>query len=69
MIFNNIIYGRRLENITQVMSYTNPAIPDFSDPFFQQRQMQEMLDNNMAVHFEPSWVSVLYESIQECINC
>ena len=38
---NHIIYGRFLDNITQVMSYTNIAIPEFNDTFLQHRQMQE----------------------------
>ena len=37
---NHVISGRRLENITQVMSYTNISIPEFNDSFFQQRHMQ-----------------------------
>ena len=65
---NHIIYGRRLENITQVMSSTNLAIPEFNDPFFQQRHMQEGWNKNMMVHFDPSWASFLDESIQEWIN-
>ena len=65
---NHIISGRRLEKITQVMSYTNIAIPEFNYPFFRQRQMQEGWNKNMAEHFEPSWFSVLDESIQEWIN-
>ena len=60
---NHIISGRRLENITQVMSYKNIAIPGFNYPFFQQRQMQEGWNKNMAAIFYPSWVSVLGESI------
>ena len=31
---NHIISGRHLDNITQVMPYTNLAIPEFNDPFF-----------------------------------
>ena len=65
---NHIISARRLENINQVMSYTNIFIPEFNDPFLQQRQMQEDCNRNMAAHFEPSWVSVLDDSIQEWIN-
>ena len=34
---NHIVYGRLLENITQVMSYTNIAIPEFNNRLFQQR--------------------------------
>ena len=32
---NNIISERHLEKITQVISYTNLAITEFNDPFFQ----------------------------------
>ena len=66
---NHIISGRCLENIIKVMSYTNITIPEFNDPFFRQMQMQEGLNKNMAAYFDPSWVGVLDESIQECINC
>ena len=62
---NHIIYGMRLEKITQVMSHTNIAIPEFNDPLFQHRQIQEGWNKNMAAHFDPSWVSVLDKSIQE----
>ena len=34
---NHIISRRILDKITQVKSYTNLAIPEFNDPFFQQR--------------------------------
>ena len=56
------------EKIIQVMSYTNIAIPEFNNPFFQQRQMQEGCNNNMTAYFDSSWVSVLDDSIQEWIN-
>ena len=61
---NHIISGRHLDKFTQVMSFPNLAIPDFNDPFFQKRQMQKGWNNNMAAHFDPSWVSFLGESIQ-----
>ena len=65
---NYIVSGRFLENITQVMSYTNLAITDFNDAFFQQRHMQEGRNKNTAAHFDPSWVSVIDDSIQEWIE-
>ena len=34
---NHTIYGSRLEKITQVMYKKNPAIPEFNDPFLQQK--------------------------------
>ena len=65
---NHIVSGRRLEKITQVISYTSLAIAEFNDTLFQHRQTQEGWNKNMAEHFDPSWVSVLDESIQEWIN-
>ena len=55
---NHIISGRCLEKITQFMSYKNLATTEFNDTFFQQREIQEGRNKNMAAHFEPSWVSV-----------
>ena len=51
---NHIISGRCLEKVTQVMSYKNLAIPDFNDPFFQQRQTKEGWNKNTKAHFDPS---------------
>ena len=65
---NHIIYGRFLDNITQVMSYTNIAITEFNYPCFQQRQIQDGWHKNMVAHFYPSWVSVIGESTKEWIN-
>ena len=62
---NHIVSGRHLEKTTQVMYSKNLAITEFNDPFFQQRHMQEGWNKNMSAHFDPSWVSVLDESIQE----
>ena len=50
------------------MYYKNISITEFNDPFFQQRQIQESRKKNTEAHFYPSWVSVLYDSIQEWIN-
>ena len=62
---NHIIYGRCFEKISQVMYYTNLAITEFNNNFFQHRQMQEGWNKNMTEHFDTSWVSVLDDSIQE----
>ena len=65
---NHIISGRSLEKINYVMSYTNLAITEFNYHFLQHMQIQEGWNKNMAAHFEPSWVSVLDDPIQEWIN-
>ena len=51
--------GGAFEKITKVISYKNIAIPELNDPFFQQSQMKEGCNKNMAAHFDPSWVSVI----------
>ena len=50
---NHIISGRRIENITQVMSYKNLSIPDFNDNFLKQSQINEGWNKSMAEHFDP----------------
>ena len=50
---NHIISGRRLEKITQVLSYKNLAIPGFNYTSFQQRQIQEGWNKNMPESFDP----------------
>ena len=64
---NQIIYGRRTKKITQPVSYQNLPITDYDDPFFQQRQMEEGWNSNIAGNFYLSWFIVMYESINEWI--
>ena len=51
------------------MFYKNIAILEFNYPFFQQREIKEEWNKNMESQFDPSWVTILDESIQERINC
>ena len=60
---NLIISERYLENITHAMYNTNRKILEYYDPFFQHWHMEEGWNSNMEETFDPSWVSVLDESI------
>ena len=65
---NHIISGRLLGKIPHAMSYINFTITEYDYPFFTQKHTEEGRNSNMAENFDPSWVSVLDESIQEWIN-
>ena len=45
---NKIIYGRRLDKITQFMSYTNISIPDFNELGFCRHLGSDMVDNTLG---------------------
>ena len=60
---NLIISERYLENITHAMYYTNRKILEYDDPFFQHRHMEGGWNSKLAENVDPSWVSVLDESI------
>ena len=65
---NNIIFGRSLGNTAYAMSYTYFTIPECGYPLLQQWQMEEGWNSKTAEIFDPLWVSVLDESIQEWID-
>lgn len=58
----------RFEEILIALTYTQDAMPTYRDGFFWQRKMKEECNENMTRVFEPSWVSVLDESMQEWID-
>ena len=55
----------RFEDILRNLSYTDNNVPTYNDKFFHMRQMKDAWNENMIKVFEPSWVSVLDESMQE----
>ena len=65
---NKIISGRSLGNTAYAMSYTYFTIPECGYPLLQQWQMEEGWNSKTAEIFDPLWVSVLDESIQEWID-
>ena len=58
----------RFEDILCNLSYTDKNVPAYNDKLFHMRQMEDAWNVNMTKVFESSWVSVLYESMQECIS-
>ena len=58
----------RFEDILRNLSYTDKNFPAYNDKFFHMRQMEDAWNANMTKVFEPSWVSVLDESMQEWIS-
>ena len=58
----------RFEEILRYLQYTNMPLPSFNDPYFHRRQMEEAWNKNMCDIFDPSWVSVLDESMQIWFN-
>ena len=58
----------RFEDILCMLTYTDMNVPTYSDKFFHMRQLEDAWNENMTKFFEPSWVSVLDESMQEFIS-
>ena len=56
------------EDIVLNLSYTDKNVPAYNDKFFRVCQMEDAWNANMTKVFEPSWVSVLFESMQEWIS-
>ena len=55
----------RFEEILCNMSYTDKNVPAYNEKFFHMSQMEYSWNANTTKVFEPSWVSVLDEIIQE----
>ena len=58
----------RFENILRNLSYTYRNLPAYNEKLFHMRQMEYAWNVNMKKVFEPYWVSVLDESMQEWIS-
>lgn len=59
---------KRFEVILGNLVYTNYAVSSIHDPYFLRQQMEMEWNNHMTTVFEPSWVSVLDESMQVWFN-
>ena len=56
------------EDILRNLSYTDKNLPSYNDKFSHMYQMEYACNANMTKVFEPSWVSILIDSMQEWIN-
>ena len=59
---------KMFEGVLRNLSYTDNNVPAYNDIFFHMRQMEDAWNENTKNCFEPSWVSVLDESMQEYIG-
>ena len=62
------MYLNRFEDILINLSDTDENAPAYNDKFLYMRQMEDAWNVNMTKVFEPTWVSVLDESMQEFIS-
>ena len=58
----------RFEDILRNLSYTDRNLPAYNEKLFHMCQMEDYWNANTTKVFEPSWVSMLDESMQECIS-
>ena len=58
----------RFEDIIRNLSYADKNFPKYNETFFHMCHMEDALNANMTKVLEPSWVSVLYESMKEWIS-
>ena len=58
----------RFEDIPRNLSYTDKNVPAYNDKFFHMRQMEDAWNANTTKVFEPSWVSMLDESMKEWLS-
>ena len=56
ILLNHIMYGRRLENITQVMSYRNLSIPEFNELGFWRYLVWDIVDSTLDEDIEAGGV-------------
>ena len=58
----------RFEDILRNLPYTDKNVPAYNDKLFHICHMEDVWNANMTNVFEPSWVSVIDESMQEWIS-
>ena len=58
----------RFEDILRNLSYTDNNVSAYNEKLFHMRQTEDAWNANTTKVFEPSWVSLLYESMQEWIS-
>ena len=66
--FNDLMSGRRFEEILQNLVYTDEEPPSYKDRFWEARQMVRVWNEWMAENFIPSWINCLDESMSIWTN-
>ena len=65
---NDLMSGRRFDEITKGLSYTSTEAPAYKDPFWEIREMVAEWNKNMATAFVPGWILCLDESMSIWTN-
>ena len=58
----------RFEDTPRNLSYTDNNVPAYNDKLFHMCHMEDVWNTDTTKVFEPSWVIVLDESMQEWIS-
>ena len=65
---NDLMSGRRFDEITKGLSYTSTEAPPYKYPFWEIREMVAEWNKNMATAFVPGWILCLDESMSIWTN-
>ena len=65
---NDLMSGRRFDEITKGLSYVSKEAPPYKDPFWEVRDMVQEWNTNMAAAFVPGWILCLDESMSIWTN-
>ena len=65
---NDLMTGRRFEELTKALCYTTEKAPSYKDPFWEVRQMVTEWNRNMQEVFSPGWSLCLDESMSIWTN-
>ena len=60
---NDLMPGRRFEEIIQHLTFINSQLSSFIDRFWEVRDMIKAWNDNMSKKFVPSWINCLNESM------
>ena len=66
--FNDLMSGRRFEEILQNLVFTDEEPPPYKDRFWEARQMVRVWNEWMAENFVPGWINCLDESMSIWTN-
>ena len=65
---NDLMSGRRFEEIIKNLTFTDAQPPSFKDRFWEVRDMIKAWNDNMSKKFVPSWINCLDESMSVWTN-
>ena len=66
--FHDFMSLRRFEEIMSCLRYASKQEPEFTDRFFEVRELSDSWNANMSDVFMPSWINCLDESMMVWLN-